>query len=71
MCPPQTASPDASPGLAQKNLVSITPFFIVAELQASISHYIEPPSPIFPVTSPPTRTSARLTRCTTALISPQ
>lgn len=40
MCPPQTAAPHATPELAQ-NLVSITPFFVVADLQASITHYVE------------------------------
>jgi hypothetical protein len=41
MTPPQTVSPHASPAVAPKNLVAITPFFIVADLQASITHYIE------------------------------
>jgi hypothetical protein len=33
----QTASPDG----ATRNLLSITPFFIVKDLQTSISHYVE------------------------------
>jgi uncharacterized glyoxalase superfamily protein PhnB len=41
MSTPQTESQHASPEPGQKNLVSITPFFIVADLQASISHYIQ------------------------------
>ena len=41
MRPPQTESLGASPARAQQNLLSITPFFIVADLQASIAHYIE------------------------------
>lgn len=41
MNPPDTASPGAVPGERQKNLISITPFFIVADLQASITHYLE------------------------------
>jgi hypothetical protein len=41
MNPPDLLSERASPEVAHKNLVSITPFFIVADLQASISHYIE------------------------------
>jgi hypothetical protein len=37
----ETASQRASSEGAKRNLVSISPFFIVKELQASISHYIE------------------------------
>lgn len=37
----EAGSQQASSHVAQKNLVSITPFFIVADLQASVSHYIE------------------------------
>ena len=37
----KTASQPANPERAIRNLVSISPFFIVKELQASIAHYIE------------------------------
>jgi catechol 2,3-dioxygenase-like lactoylglutathione lyase family enzyme len=37
----KSASPLARPGGARKNLESISPFFIVRDLQASIAHYIE------------------------------
>jgi hypothetical protein len=37
----ETASRRASPGGLKRNLTSISPFFIVKDLQASISHYIE------------------------------
>src|SRR5438046_10431233 len=37
----KTASPRANPEAAKRNLASISPFFIVKDLQASISHYIE------------------------------
>jgi hypothetical protein len=36
-----TASQDSDLGEASRNLVSITPFFIVKDLQASITHYVE------------------------------
>jgi len=36
-----TASRRANPEEAKGNLASISPFFIVKDLQASISHYIE------------------------------
>jgi hypothetical protein len=38
---PRTASQRANPEGANRNLVSISPFFIVKDLQASISYYIE------------------------------
>jgi hypothetical protein len=38
---PKTASQRANPEGASRNLVSISPFFIVKDLQASISYYIE------------------------------
>jgi uncharacterized glyoxalase superfamily protein PhnB len=41
MNPPPTAPPRATSQVAHKNLASITPFFIVADLQASITHYVE------------------------------
>ena len=37
----KTASPRANPEAAKRNLAAISPFFIVKDLQASISHYIE------------------------------
>src|SRR5256885_14907257 len=37
----KTASPRANPEAPKRNLASISPFFIVKDLQASISHYIE------------------------------
>ena len=37
----RTASQRANPEGAKRNLASISPFFIVKDLQASISHYIE------------------------------
>jgi uncharacterized glyoxalase superfamily protein PhnB len=37
----KAASERANPEEAKKNLASISPFFIVKDLQASISHYIE------------------------------
>ena len=37
----KTASQNAIPEGAKRNLASISPFFIVKDLQASISHYIE------------------------------
>ena len=37
----KTASPRANPEAAKGHLASISPFFIVKDLQASISHYIE------------------------------
>jgi len=37
----ETASERANPEVADRNLASITPFFIVKDLQASISYYIE------------------------------
>lgn len=37
----KAASPDANLEGAKQNLASITPFFIVESLQASISYYIE------------------------------
>jgi len=37
----KTASQRANPDEAKRNLASISPFFIVKDLQASISHYIE------------------------------
>ncbi len=37
----KTTSPRANPEEAKGNLASISPFFIVKDLQASISHYIE------------------------------
>src|SRR5438067_6185076 len=37
----KTASQRAKPDEAKGNLASISPFFIVKDLQASISHYIE------------------------------
>jgi len=37
----KTASPGATPEAANRNLASISPFFIVKDLQTSISHYIE------------------------------
>src|SRR5437588_11698706 len=37
----KTASKRANPEGAKRNLASISPFFIVKDLQASISHYIE------------------------------
>lgn len=36
---PQTQAAHADPQVAHTNLVSIVPFFIVANLQASIAHY--------------------------------
>src|SRR5215470_1377438 len=37
----ETASERANPEVADRNLASITPFFIVKDLQSSISFYIE------------------------------
>jgi catechol 2,3-dioxygenase-like lactoylglutathione lyase family enzyme len=37
----ETASPRANPEGAKRNLASINPFFIVKDLQTSISYYIE------------------------------
>jgi len=37
----ETASQRANPEALKRNLTSISPFFIVKDLQASISHYIE------------------------------
>jgi catechol 2,3-dioxygenase-like lactoylglutathione lyase family enzyme len=37
----QTASRNAEPETATRNLASISPFFIVKDLQASISYYVE------------------------------
>lgn len=37
----ESASPSANVEVSDRNLVSISPFFIVKDLQASISHYIE------------------------------
>jgi uncharacterized glyoxalase superfamily protein PhnB len=37
----KTASPNADAEATSRNLVSISPFFIVQNLQASIDHYIE------------------------------
>ena len=37
----ETASPGARADETSRNLVSISPFFIVKDLQASIAHYIE------------------------------
>ncbi len=37
----KTASQRANPEGAKRNLASISPFFIVQDVQASISHYIE------------------------------
>src|SRR6059036_2516068 len=37
----KTASPRSNPEGVKRNLESISPFFIVNDLQASISHYIE------------------------------
>ena len=37
----KTASQCPNPEAAIRNLQSISPFFIVKDLQASISHYIE------------------------------
>jgi uncharacterized glyoxalase superfamily protein PhnB len=37
----KTASQHSNPEKATRNLVSISPFFIVKDLQASIRHYIE------------------------------
>jgi hypothetical protein len=37
----RTASQRADPEVAPRNLASISPFFIVKDLQASITHYIE------------------------------
>ena len=37
----ETASPDAPADETSRNLVSISPFFIVKDLQTSIAHYIE------------------------------
>ncbi len=37
----ETASHRANPEGLKRNLTSISPFFIVNDLQASISHYIE------------------------------
>ncbi len=37
----KTASQGAKPEGAKRNLASISPFFIVKDLQTSISHYIE------------------------------
>ncbi len=41
MTQPAAAPDPLAPELAHRNLVSITPFFIVADLQASIAHYVE------------------------------
>jgi hypothetical protein len=41
MSSPTTSSQLPDPEEATRNLVSISPFFIVKDLQASISHYIE------------------------------
>src|SRR5262249_8444812 len=37
----QMASQDVNPEAAKRNLTSISPFFIVKDLQTSIGHYIE------------------------------
>src|SRR6195256_3470748 len=37
----KTASPHANPDAAKRNLASISPFFIVKDLDAAISHYVE------------------------------
>ena len=41
MNPSATASQSTRSDVAHRNLLSITPFFIVADLQASIAHYVE------------------------------
>lgn len=41
MNPPETMASPAEPRAAHDNLISITPFFIVADLQASIAHYLD------------------------------
>ena len=41
MTQPQTESQKSRPAVGQKNPIPITPFFIVADLRASIEHYIE------------------------------
>jgi catechol 2,3-dioxygenase-like lactoylglutathione lyase family enzyme len=41
MTSPSTAAPAADQDATERNLYAITPFFIVADLQASIAHYVE------------------------------